>query len=143
VTGDRQPTAVGPLVAVERFFPGDAFAPAIHAVAMCGQQEDAAAAGASKARLEEMDERHMNLAKCNGFNLHLLCFRKALESTTETLRDGEIIFGSRDLIKTCKELFFSVPPRLCGESLLRFIRPILVPTAKQELSVARSIALVT
>ena len=37
---------------------------------MRGEQQDAAAVGAPETRLEEMDERHMNLAERNGFNLH-------------------------------------------------------------------------
>ncbi len=37
---------------------------------MRGEQQDAAAVGASKTRLKEMDEWHLNLAEGDGFNLH-------------------------------------------------------------------------
>jgi hypothetical protein len=37
---------------------------------MRGEQQDAAAVGASETRLKEMDEWHVNLAEGNGFNLH-------------------------------------------------------------------------
>ena len=42
---------------------------------MHGDQQDAAAVGASKAGLEKMDERHVNFAERDGFNLHGLEFR--------------------------------------------------------------------
>src|SRR5580693_9249658 len=70
IASDSEPAAFRPLAAIERIFPGDTFAPAFHSIAMRGEQEDATAVGPSKTRLKEMDERHMNLAKCNGFNLH-------------------------------------------------------------------------
>jgi len=41
-------------------------------LAMCREQQDAAAVGASKTRLEKMDERHLNLAEGEGFHLHNL-----------------------------------------------------------------------
>jgi hypothetical protein len=37
---------------------------------MSGEQQNTAAVGASKARLKEMDERHVNFAERDGFNLH-------------------------------------------------------------------------
>jgi hypothetical protein len=37
---------------------------------MSGEQQNAAAVGTSKARLEKMDERHVNFADCDGFDLH-------------------------------------------------------------------------
>src|ERR1039458_9679652 len=70
VVSDGEPGAFGPLAAVEGIFAAHAFAPAVDSVAMRGEQKDAAAVGASKARLEEMDERHVNLAESDGFNLH-------------------------------------------------------------------------
>jgi hypothetical protein len=39
---------------------------------MGGKEDDAAAVSAAEARLEKMDERHLNLAEGDGFNLHLL-----------------------------------------------------------------------
>ncbi len=62
--------AFDPLAAVKRIFSGHALAPAIDPVTVRGEQQDAAAVGASKTRLEEMDERHLNLAQRDGFNFH-------------------------------------------------------------------------
>ena len=59
-----------PFAAVERIFAGDAFSPAVDAFAVRGEQQNAAAIGASKARLKKMDERHVNFAEGDGFNLH-------------------------------------------------------------------------
>ena len=49
---------------------GDTFAPAFQSVAMQRHQHDAAGVGAPKARLEEVDERHVQFAEGNGFNFH-------------------------------------------------------------------------
>ena len=64
------PTAFDPLAAVERIFAGHAFPPAIDSLAMHGDQQNAAAVGASETRLKKMDERHVNLAQRDGFNFH-------------------------------------------------------------------------
>src|SRR2546423_13337547 len=71
IAGECNECAFGPLAAVEGIFAGDAFAPAVYAVAMRGQQDDAAAIGTSETRLEEMDERHFDFAQGDGFNLHI------------------------------------------------------------------------
>src|SRR3954453_6665723 len=70
VANDHVPCALDVLLAVIRLLAGNALAPAFHAVTMHGNQDDAASVGAPKARLEEMDERHLQFANCDGFNLH-------------------------------------------------------------------------
>ena len=37
---------------------------------MCREQEDPSAVDATKARLKEMDERHLDLAQRDGFEFH-------------------------------------------------------------------------
>src|SRR5580698_3055528 len=67
---DRGPRAFCPLAAIERIFAGHALSPCIDAVAVNGQQKDSAANRAFEARLEKVDERHLNLAKRDCFNFH-------------------------------------------------------------------------
>ena len=64
------PRRFRPFGAEERPFAGHAFSPTVGAFAMHGQQKDAAIVGPSKARLKEMDERHLDLAECDGFDFH-------------------------------------------------------------------------
>ena len=64
------PGAVDPFAAVEGIFADNAFSPAIDALAVNGNQENAAAVKAVEARLEEVDERHVNFAERDGFDLH-------------------------------------------------------------------------
>src|SRR6267142_2126217 len=67
----RGPGGFDPFLAIERVFGRDAFSPPHHAIALGGEQEDAAAIDTAKARLKEMDERHLDFAQGNGFNLHV------------------------------------------------------------------------
>jgi hypothetical protein len=69
---DRRPRAFRPLAVVEGIFAGHAFSPAIDTVAMDGQQKDSAAESAFEARLEKVDERHLNFTEGDGFNLHIV-----------------------------------------------------------------------
>src|ERR1035441_9158721 len=66
----RRPGAFDPLAAVEGVLADDALAPSVGALAVHGDQQNAAAVGAPKARLEEMDEWHVNLAERDGFDFH-------------------------------------------------------------------------
>src|SRR5579862_2961971 len=68
---DRWPRALDPFAAVVRIFAGYAFAPSVDAVTVRGDEHDAAVVEAAEARLEEMDERHLNFAEGDGFDLHL------------------------------------------------------------------------
>ena len=67
---DRGPRGFRPLAAVEGVFAGHTFAPGIDPVAVNGQQKNSPAKGAFDARLEKVDERHLNFAKGDGFNFH-------------------------------------------------------------------------
>ena len=69
---NRGPGAFRPLAAVKRIFTGHALSPRIDAVAVNGQQKNSAAESALKARLEKIDERHLNFAEGDGFNFHSL-----------------------------------------------------------------------
>src|SRR5258708_37696999 len=69
IANDGGPCALDPLTAVERIFAGHALCPAIDAVAVGGEQQDAAGVGASQTRLQERDERRLNLAARGGFAL--------------------------------------------------------------------------
>src|SRR5579862_2376364 len=66
----RRPRALYPLAAVVRILANYALAPSIHTFAMHRNQENPAAVGTAEARLEKVDERHLNLAKGNGFDFH-------------------------------------------------------------------------
>src|SRR5580765_3146599 len=70
VLGHGRPGAFDPLTAVEGIFAHDALAPSVDAFTVDGHQENAAAVGATKARLEKVDERHLNFTQSNGFNFH-------------------------------------------------------------------------
>src|SRR2546430_6681248 len=67
---DDGPCGLNPFRAVKRIFPCDTLAPPVDAVTMCREQQDASAVHAAKARLKEMDERHLDLAQCDGFESH-------------------------------------------------------------------------
>ena len=67
---DRGPGAFRPFTVVERIFASNAFSPAIDAVAVGGQQKDSAAERALEARLEKVNERHLNFAEGDGCNFH-------------------------------------------------------------------------
>src|SRR5580700_6231163 len=69
---DCGPRAFRPLAAVKRILAGHALPPGVDAVAVDGQQKNLAAYGAFKARLEKLDERHLNFAKGDSFNFHIL-----------------------------------------------------------------------
>src|SRR5579863_9835653 len=69
---DRVPCAFRPLAAIERIFASHALSPGIDTVAVDGQQKNAPAEGAFKARLEKLDERHLDFAKGDSFNFHSL-----------------------------------------------------------------------
>ena len=56
--------------AVKGLFAGHAFSPAVDPVAVDGEQQNAAAVDAAEARLEEVDQRHLNFAESDGFNFH-------------------------------------------------------------------------
>ena len=71
VMGERRPGALDPFAAVKGVFPDNAFTPAIHAFAMHGDEQDAAAVDAAKTRLEEMDEWHLDFAQGDGFDFHV------------------------------------------------------------------------
>ena len=61
-----------PLAAVVRVFARDAFSPTVNAIAVRGQQQNATAEGAFEARLEKLDERHLNFTKGDCFYFHSL-----------------------------------------------------------------------
>ena len=67
---DRGPCALNPFATVERIFASHALSPACDPVALHVDQENSAAVDASEARLKKIDERHLNLAEGDGFNLH-------------------------------------------------------------------------
>src|SRR5215469_11059774 len=66
----RHPGAFNPFAAVERILTGNALRPTGEAVAVNRHEQNAPAVGATKARLEEVDERHLNLAQGDGFDFH-------------------------------------------------------------------------
>src|SRR5215469_18359235 len=66
----RGPGASDPFARIVRIFTGDALPPAVHAFAVHGDEQDAAMVEAAEARLEKVDERHLNLAERDGFNFH-------------------------------------------------------------------------
>ena len=59
---DRRPRALDPLAAVKGVFGGYALGPTVDALAMGSDQQNAPAVDAAEARLEKMDERHLNFA---------------------------------------------------------------------------------
>src|SRR4051812_21808498 len=72
---DGCPGGLDPFRAVEGIFSGDALSPSVYALAIDGQEENAAAVKTAKAGLEKIDKRHLNFAQCDRFNLHR-CFKK-------------------------------------------------------------------
>src|ERR1700691_3880561 len=96
--GDGEPHAIRPLAAVERIFAGHTFAPALNPLAMRSDQKNAPAVGSPRTRLGGIDERHMNLAECDGFNLHR-------NSNSIHHRDTE---SQRSSLETPEVLVFSV-----------------------------------
>jgi hypothetical protein len=103
------PGTLDPLAAVEGILPGYAFSPTVCAVAVRREQKNAAAVGTSEARLEEMDERHVNFAESDGFNLHNLetnKFTPETQSPREMQRKKLIFRFSLCLRGFCGELFF-------------------------------------
>jgi hypothetical protein len=84
----RAPGAVDPFTAVKRILAGDALAPSVDALAVDRYQQNAAAVSTAEARLEKMDERHVNFAQGDGFNFHGLVF-----FTTEARSHGKDVFN--------------------------------------------------
>src|SRR5579862_2918372 len=68
---DRGPRGVDPFRTVERVLPGYALSPPRHPVALDIQQQYAAAVKTAEARLEKMDERHLNFTQSDAFNFHV------------------------------------------------------------------------
>ena len=99
IAHDHIPCALDVLLAVVRLLAGNALAPAFEAIAVHGDQHDAPGVGAPKARLEEVDERHVQFAKSNGFNFHRKDFTtEYTEVTEETLSGFVITSAARDLL---------------------------------------------
>src|SRR6266567_6926374 len=67
---DRFPRSLDPFVAVKRPFAGNTLTPAINAFTMRRDQQYAAAFCPPKAGLKEVFQRHVQLAKGDGFELH-------------------------------------------------------------------------
>ena len=67
----RGPGAVDPLAAVVGIFSDDALTPAINALAMHSDEKDAAVVQTMEARLEKVDERHVDFAQRDGFDFHV------------------------------------------------------------------------
>src|SRR5450755_2298596 len=85
----RRPRAVDPFAAVEGVFANDALTPPVDALGMNRDQQNAAAVEPAKARLKEMDERQVNFAERDGFNLHKLDFRyRSAGIPSTSLRTG-------------------------------------------------------
>jgi hypothetical protein len=72
VTAKRVPRRLYIFIAVERMLPGNALSPSFDAFRMHRNQKDATARRTTKARLEEVHERHVNFAKCYRFYLQLV-----------------------------------------------------------------------
>src|SRR5258708_9379675 len=70
ILSEGWPGALDPFATVEGIFADHAFSPAVGALAVDGDQENAAAVGTAKARLEKVDERHVDFAERDGFNFH-------------------------------------------------------------------------
>src|SRR5581483_12148332 len=70
----RRPCAVDPFTAVKGVFADHGLTPALNTVAMHCNQENPSAVGAPKAGLKKVDQRHVNLTECNGFDFHLFGF---------------------------------------------------------------------
>ena len=83
---DRRPGALDPFAAVEGIFADDAFAPTVDAFAMDGDEKNAAAVGATKARLEKVDERHLNFTESDGFNFHVFVFELIANNSPQVAR---------------------------------------------------------
>src|SRR5581483_2463055 len=90
----RRPCAVDPFTAVKRVFADHGLTPALNTVAMHCNQENPSAVGAPKAGFKKVDQRHVNLTECNGFDFHLFGF-----TTSRTAR------------RKIKLLYMAVPPR--------------------------------
>src|SRR5271165_7025587 len=67
---DNVPCAVDVLFAVVRLLAGDALTPAVEAIAMQCDQQDTAVISAAKAGLEKMNQRDLQFAECDSFDLH-------------------------------------------------------------------------
>ena len=83
----RRPGALDPLAAVKGIFADHTFAPAVDAFAVDGDQQNAAAVGAAEARLEKVDERHLNFAECDGFNFHGRFQRPEIQNSCKVKAD--------------------------------------------------------
>src|SRR5579863_28042 len=70
MASDSGPRTISPLTTVKRIFAGHTLAPAVDSLAMRREQQNAATRGAPETRLKKMNERHLNLAQRDGFNLH-------------------------------------------------------------------------
>src|ERR1700738_1618218 len=72
IADDGRPGTVYPLTTVEGVFASHALAPSLHALTMDGDQNDTTPVSTAKARLKEIDERHLDLAQSYSFNSHLV-----------------------------------------------------------------------
>src|ERR1700741_1300866 len=136
IVRDCGPRTFDPLAAVKGIFASHAFSPAVCSVTVGSEQQHAAAVRAPEARLEKMDERHMNLAERDSLNLHRLRKLRIYHGRRET----------RSKTRTSKAQIAEkrLSPCFCAfvvRSLLRRIRPLLIPFSEQELAVAFRVAL--
>ena len=67
---EGRPGTVDPLAGVKGIFAYNTLAPALNSLAMRSHQQDASAGGATEAGFKEMLQRHVQFAKCDGFNFH-------------------------------------------------------------------------
>ena len=67
---EDEPDGIGPLLVVERIFAGGDFAPSGDAFAGHFDQDDVAAVGAAEAGLEEVHQRHADLAQRDAVEFH-------------------------------------------------------------------------
>ncbi len=70
VIAQDHPRRAGPFLVVERAFAGGDLAPAGHPFALRFHQDDMALGSAPKTGLEEMDQRHADLAQSDAFEFH-------------------------------------------------------------------------
>ena len=82
---------------VVRVFARDALAPALEPVAVQRQQQDAAGVGSPKAGLKKVDQRNLQLAKSNGFDLHVSRLRTTNLQRTTSPRPSDQVESSHSL----------------------------------------------